>query len=303
MPDIKHVTDVLDMDIGMPVPLLKGVIDKKFDRNTGKSKFGKYSFENFYLADCHDEDERIKVTLKNCPTMEFEEGDTIIIAASDHGKGFSGCETDENEYKGKVETIVMVTESAEIMDAADWDGESEDKPKRKRSRESSRKPARRSRREEEEEDRPKRRSSERSSRRREYIPDEDEGTQKDGEEAFVARLFQAGNCYLRAYGMMHAVNQAAVGAQLPAMPAEQIQAGTYTLFAQAIQKKTLDAMPDGEITLPDIDDSPEEEQEEEGEESRPKRSSNRKARQKRTGKTSRSEEGEGGDDEGQYPED
>ena len=296
MPDIKHVTDVLDMDIGMPIPLLKGIIDKKFDRNTGKSKFGKYSFENFYLSDCHDEDERIKVTLKNCPALEFEEGDTIIIAANEGGKGWSGVETDENEYKGKVETIVMVTDGAEIMDAADWDGGSDEEKPKRRGRESSRKPA--SRREGRSERREERGSSERRSRRSEYVPDENEdkpGKGADTEEAFIARLFQAGNCYLRAYGMMQAVNQAAVGAQLPAMPPEQIQAGTYTLFAQAITKRTLDAMPDNEISVPDIDDQPGEEEEGEGEESHPKSRTKRSSRKRK----SHSEDDDQG--EGAYP--
>ena len=294
MPDIKHVSEVLDMDIGMPVPLLKGTIDRIFDRNTGKSKFGKYSFENFYLADVNDEDETIKVTLKNCPPLEFQEGDTIIIAASDHGKGFTGCETDENEYKGKVETIVMVTDAAEIMDAADFDGE-EDRPKKRRGRESSRKPARKSRRQDDDEDPPKRRRS--SAKRREYIPDEDEdqGTQKDGEEAYIGRLFQAANCYLRAYAMMHSVNQVASSNGLPAMPPEQIQAGTYTLFAQAIQKKTLDAMPSEEITLPEVDDEPSGGEEDD--------ESPKSKRGKRSRKTKSRSDDEGGDDEGSYPED
>lgn len=266
MPRITNVSDIADMDVGQPIPVLKGTIKRKFDRTTGKSKRGRYSFENFILEDVHEEDEEIKVTLKNCPPLEFDDGDTICICASEGGKGWAGVEVAENEYpKGEFTIIVECTESAEILDASEFeDGgeeEEEERPSRKKKtsrRESTRKPASRKSSREEKPSRAKR------SKRKEYIPDEEEEEEASGdsEGQLIERLFQAGNHYLRSYAMVHSINTVATGAGLPPMSAEQIHGATSTLFINTQNKNLLAGMPKDEITIPEIDDSPVEEEEE-----------------------------------------
>ena len=248
MPKIMSVSEVLDMDIGQPIPLLKGYIKQHWGRKKGRSKYGEWSFENFLLQDVKDDDSTIKVKLDGLPASGFDEGDLIIIAAYEGGKGWSGVELDEEEYNGKTDLLVKVKGKAEVMDAKDFDASDTDDRKSQRE---ERKPRREERKPSREERKPR-------SDRREYIPDEDEdegkgGKGKDSEEAFIGRLYQLGNLYLRAYGMAVSVSNIADKAGLPKMKAEQIQAATYTLFAAAKQRDTAACMPETEITIPGDD--------------------------------------------------
>ena len=252
MPKIMSVSGVLDMDIGQPIPLLKGYIKQHWGRKKGRSKYGEWSFENFLLEDVKDQDSTIKVKLEGMPASGFDEGDLIIIAAHEGGKGWSGVELDEEEYNGKTDLLVKVKGKAEVMDAKDFDASDTDDRKPQREERKSQREERQPRREER---KPSREERKPRSDRREYIPDEDEGRGeggkgKDSEEAFIGRLYQLGNLYLRAYGMAVSVCNIADKAGLPEMKPEQVQAATYTLFAAAKQRDTAACMPSDEITIP-----------------------------------------------------
>lgn len=112
MPKVYSVLQALDLDVGDSIPILKGYINKKFERTVGTGKFGKYSYETVVLGDADDERTEIKVTFKNRPPIKFEEGDLIWIIAED-----GDDEAIRKEKNKGYDECIAVLKSATVADS------------------------------------------------------------------------------------------------------------------------------------------------------------------------------------------
>ncbi len=222
---IKTVSDCIGLDAGTPIPMVTGYIDRVYDRKVGQSQYGKYSFENFMLEG--DDGQKIRVTLKNLPQLQFGQGDQITIIAKESDRGWSGVERKDDEYKGEVRPAIVVSSGARICLASELEDAEEPSPRRSAPAPSRPAPARVA---------------------------ANTSIREDAPEEFSKRLVQAGNCYLRAYGTAHMIAIAAEEAGLPRMEATQIQAATFTIFKEAMRPTTLASMPSGEVSIAPLED-------------------------------------------------
>lgn len=108
---VTTVSEALEMEVGTPIPAIKGKVVSVYNRATGENKYGEWSFQTFILGDGTN---TIRVKLKNLPTFKFAKGDSVYLTGERGSKGWVGLKRETEDFKGEPQDIVMVTKGATI---------------------------------------------------------------------------------------------------------------------------------------------------------------------------------------------
>ncbi len=125
MPKVSTIEEVREMDIDTIIHAYKGKVVDIWKGKRGVGDEGAaWSFQNCEVQDATKN--KIRVTFKDRDEVPVNvKGKEIQILAHQGKKGWSGIYASDDEYKGKVNRIVWVTKSAEVIIGGKTMGESE----------------------------------------------------------------------------------------------------------------------------------------------------------------------------------
>lgn len=113
MPKVSTIPEILAMDNDDVIKIVRGKIVKRFDRKSGETDKGPWSFENVEITDGKHS---VTVSLKNREPLpkHFKVGSLILITAKEGDRGWTGMKAVDEEYQGKTYRKIRVTPTAVI---------------------------------------------------------------------------------------------------------------------------------------------------------------------------------------------
>lgn len=119
MARIVPLAEVFKADVGEQLPAIRGKVVKVGKYFSGQGEKGPWSFQSFTL-----DDGTAKLEVKFKGRDRFDEtaiGKVMFITANNGERGLTGVRAEDDDYKGKVTRIALVTPSAEVVfGKGDW---------------------------------------------------------------------------------------------------------------------------------------------------------------------------------------
>jgi hypothetical protein len=109
------LSEIPGLDDGEPIPSLAGRVEKVYQRHTGTSSYGDWSFQDFILSDGEN---TVTCKAKNMDPFDDMQGRDVVIECSKSDKhGLTGVTKLIDNYEGKIQHKIKLTGSCKIRNA------------------------------------------------------------------------------------------------------------------------------------------------------------------------------------------